>query len=444
MRIPQTPPTSDEIFTEVAQRDPAAIVRILRASRQPQSSYYHWDELRHRTPPDRISHREWWAGIKQGRETSARLLEGLQQTDGRPFTHNLADGVLQQLDLLTPRLSGQIAMSEQVTNQGTRDSYVVSSLIEEAITSSQLEGAVTTRRVAKEMLRSGRPPRDHSELMILNNHRAMQFISEHHDQDLTPELVCEIHRIVTEGTLDDPADAGRLQRPGDDRVSVRTFEDELLHTPPPAEQLPERLERLCTFANRTEPYLNPILRATTIHFMVGYDHYFADGNGRTARALFYWSLLHAGYWLAEFLTISTVIKARHAQYGRAYLYTETDGGDLTYFHLFHLKVLDAAWRRLDQHLTRKAEEISQTRHRLRAVPGEFNHRQLELVEHAVADPTETFSAHGHATRHRVSDETARQDLRDLESRGLLVRRKSGKRYVWVPADALAVRLQDDD
>ena len=68
----------------------------------------------------------------------------------------------------------------------------------------------------------------------------------------------------------------------------------------------------------------PVLRATlpAIHFMVGYDHYFEDGNGRTARAFFYWSMLRQGYWLAEFLSISRVLRAAPARYARSFLLTE--------------------------------------------------------------------------------------------------------------------------
>ena len=59
-----------------------------------------------------------------------------------------------------------------------RERYVISSLIEEAITSSQLEGAMTTREVAKDLLRSGRKPRTKDERMILNNYRGMLRVRE--------------------------------------------------------------------------------------------------------------------------------------------------------------------------------------------------------------------------------------------------------------------------
>ena len=180
----------------------------------------------------------------------------------------------------------------------------MSQLIDEAITSSQMEGASTTRKVARDMIRSGRQPRDRSERMILNNFRAMQRIGEVRQEKLTIDLVCEIHRIVTEGTLDNPSAAGRFQRSEDDRVSIWDG-NEVLHSPPPAELLPARIQRLCDFANGEtgSGYLPPVLRALTLHFMVGYEHPFEDGNGRTARALFYWSMLNQGYWLTEYLLL---------------------------------------------------------------------------------------------------------------------------------------------
>jgi Fic family protein len=144
--------------------------------------------------------------------------------------------------------------------------------------------------------------------MILNNFLTMQRIRELRKQPLTPQLVLDLHRLVTEGTLDDPADAGRL-RPAGKEVVVDDLYGTVLHVPPPAEELPQRLEALCLFANGKTPqvFIHPVLRAITLHFWLAYDHPFCDGNGRTARALFYWAMLHQGYWLFEFISISSVI-----------------------------------------------------------------------------------------------------------------------------------------
>ena len=118
----------------------------------------------------------------------------------------------------------------------------------------------------------------------------------------------------------------------------------VLHEPPPAASLPQRLERLCAFANAIdgEPFVHPVIRAILLHYMVGYDHPFVDGNGRTARALFYWSLARSGYWRMEYVSISRLLRQAPAQYSRAYLHSEADDNDTTYFILHQLSIIKRA------------------------------------------------------------------------------------------------------
>ncbi|MBB6475537.1 Fic family protein [Sphaerisporangium rubeum] len=399
-----------------------------------QTPYYHWDEIRHRSAPDHLTREDWWAVMKLARRTMARRVP-LLDVRGRHFTYALPDDVLRENEFVSINTGGHISLSEEVTNPATRDRYLVSSLIEEAITSSQLEGARTEKRVATEMIRSGREPRDRSERMILNNYHAMEFVGEIRSEILTPDIICHIHRIATEGTLDTPDAAGRFQSPAVPRVGVYDNTGELLHEPPPAEQLPERMRRLCDFANGADGggYLPGVVRAIIIHFMMGYDHPFEDGNGRTARLLFYWSMLNQGYWLTEFISISSVIKKSHAQYGRAYLFTESDESDLTYFLLFNLKVLHQAIDALNLYLERKMAEVRELRTRLRRDAGRFNTRQLALLHNALKNPGATYSVQSHRASHRVSAETARQDLIELEKHGLLEKVRVDKRFMYHPA-----------
>ncbi len=167
----------------------------------------------------------------------------------------------------------------------------------------------------------------------------MQFAKEISEEDLTPALVLELHRILTVGTLDNPDAAGRLQTTDDDRVSVYWHDDTLLHKPPGASELPERLQKLCDFANgvNLKGFIHPVVNAIIIHYVMAYDHPFEDGNGRTARALFYWSLLRDGYWLSEYISISSILAKAPAKYVMSYLYCETDDNDLTYFIIYHLE-----------------------------------------------------------------------------------------------------------
>jgi Fic family protein len=263
---------------------------------------------------------------------------------------------------------------------------------------------------------------------------------------LTPETIFELHRILTEGTLDDPDAAGRPQRPGEARVEVSYGDDEAgpIHVPPPAEQLPERLRALCAFANEPEDgerFVHPVLRAILVHFALAYNHPFLDGNGRTARILFFWMMRQRGYWLAEYLPISRLLRAAPGQYTRAFLETETDGNDVTYFLLQQLRVIERARDDLDRYLRRKTAEQRDGKRLLDSVE-HLNGRQVVLLTHALKHPDHVYTFGGHAHSNRVTHETARADLGGLAEAGLLVRHRRGRSYEFEPAPQLPRRLKE--
>ena len=436
MRLPLTAPTLQELFAKIDLN--ARLPKIFEAGIAPtvDGQYPHWDQLRHRTPPEGFSRDEWWMGLKFARANVSRALP-LQGTSGARFGYCLTDETLATLSWIDQQAGGQILVSEGVTDSGNRSRYLVSSLMEEAITSSQLEGATSTRKVAKDMLRTGRPPRDRSERMILNNYHAMTRISEVAAQPLTPDLVYELHRILTEGTLDDPDAAGRPQRAGEARVGVYDPEGQRVHNPPPADELPARMEALCRFANgdNSGGYIHPVMRAILLHLWLAYDHPFEDGNGRTARALFYWSMVSSKYWMFEFLSISRILREAPAAYARSFLYVETDEFDATYFVLYQLAAIRRAINDLMEYMRRSTDEVRQTERLLHE--STLNHRQMALLTHAMRHPDAEYTVHSHATIHRVTPQSARTDLLDLETRGLLERRQAGKKFVFRPAPNLA-------
>lgn len=437
-------PTTDQIAARLKPDDLLAVF-FGPAAKTEGDRYLHWDKLRRRPAPPGLTTEQWWLKVKLARKEASRPLP-LTDAVGNPFGYTVPDQVLRHLHRIDQRTAGEVAMEEVVTSEreaGRR--FLVNSLMEEAIRSSQLEGATTSRVAAKEMLRNGREPRDRSERMIANNYRAISFVKEI-GNELTPAAVLELHRIVTAGTLDDPDAAGRLQRPGDDRVAVFYRDDDRLpvHVPPPAEQLPERLEALCAFANEGdggESFVHPVIRAVLLHFWLAYDHPFEDGNGRTARILFFWSMHARGYWLAEYLPISRLIRNAQAQYERAFLETETDDGDTTYFLIHQLELIDRAIADLHLYLRRKIDEQHDAEERLAGFGG-LNGRQVALLGHAIRHPDHLYTYGGHAGDHRVTHETARADLTDLERRGLLARRGGGRRHRYEPPADLPERLKE--
>jgi Fic family protein len=438
------PPSMLEIMRSGSTQSIADVVMTANVDAGLRGDYIHWDKLRHLTPPDGLSHEEWWLGVKIAR-TSALQRIPLRDSAGRNFSYNTPAAVQRLLHFVDRHCSGEIAMAEVVTDEQARRHYLVNSLMEEAIRSSQLEGATTTRKVAKELLRTGRAPRDRSELMILNNYRALQFIRDDMGERLTPEVVFELHRIITEGTLDDPTAAGRLQSVDEVRVDVvDATTGSIVHTPPPADQLPVRLQALCDFANAdaedTHGFVHPIVRAILLHFCLAYDHPFEDGNGRTARALFYWYARTRGYWMIEYLSISKILRGAPAKYGRAFLLTETDEGDTTYFLLHQLETIKGAVDELHAYLRRKVREIREVERLIKDADG-LNHRQLALLGDAIRDPDTSYTYVSHANSNRVSHETARSDLLELRDLGLLRSRKSGRQHVYSAVDDLPHALE---
>lgn len=436
MRIPQSPPPLSELWTQL---DSQRVGQILSASQvvRNQRHYLHWDKLRRYTPPDGITHREWWMAIKLSRVGKPI---GLKDKAQRPFSFSVPELVMEELHQIDLGSGGLVSVPEPIINPQTRDRYLVSSLMEEAITSSQLEGAVTTREVAREMIRTGRRPRDTSEQMILNNFKTMQRIRTVKSSSLSPDLVLQIHRLVTESTLEDPTAAGRLRR-GDERRVVADDYGTVYHDPPPAEELSDRLEAMCSFANGETPdfFVHPAVRAILLHFWLAYDHPFVDGNGRTARALFYWAMLHSGYWLFEFVSISKILKKAPAKYGRSFLYTETDDNDLTYFLIAQTQVIRRAIRELHEYIERKTAEVRQVELHMRALDL-FNHRQVEVIRHALKHPGQRYTIASHQNSHQVSYQTARTDLLNLWTSGVLDQRKKGNQMGFIAPADLSERL----
>lgn len=440
MKIPRTPPSLGEILSNL--KEPGQIMRIVthEVIGPSQGKHYrHWETLRRIQPPTGLSSEEWWAAVKFARHQTRRAIP-LKDKGGDFFNYCLADPVLESLYEIDRDVNGRITANDQLLNPHTRDRYVVSSLIEEAITSSQLEGASTTRDAAKQMIRSGRNPVNRSERMILNNYRAIQRVKELTAQPLTPETVFTIHEALVEGTLGEDRTGDHLRKP-DDGVAIY-HGDTVLHNPPPAREIARRMAAMCDFVNktRTDTFLHPILKAIILHFWLAYDHPFVDGNGRTARALFYWSVLSQDFWMFEFLSISAVIRKSPTKYAKSFLYTETDENDLTYFLLAQLQVIRQAIKSLYAYLDKKALEIQSIEKILQAHVS-INHRQLALLGHALRHPWARYTIDTHKKTHRVTYQTARTDLLDLASRNLLVRTKTGRFFSFTAATDMAKRLE---
>jgi len=441
MHKPRKPPNEGPILQPGRLADPAVAAKIDEIIRKTQDQYLHWEEFRHIfSAPPGTSAEEVWRFLRVARWVDRRTIP-LLSTGGKPFSYCVPECILRDLHWID-RFGGGLQHASPLAemDRDERERYLANSLMEEAITSSQVEGAAVTRDQAKEMLRTGRRPRNRSERMVLNNYHTMQRIKALSDRPLSPGMVLELQRIVTEGTLNKPDAAGRLRRP-DERIDVANEEGNTLHVPPPAGELSERMERLCAFANEAgdTPFTHPVARAILLHFWLAYDHPFVDGNGRTARALFYWYMLKSGYWLMEFISISSVMRESYGQYRDAFLYAETDDEDATYFIAYHLKVILQALARIEEYVALKRGQNAEIVRLLDGREG-LNYRQQALLARALRHRNALFTFRSHATSHNVTHATARKDLLYLAGLGLLEKRKRGREFVFIAPRDLPERL----
>jgi len=441
MKLPEKAPDWNTTF-QAKQR----LIFNLRENLRPllkkaNSEYLYWDKFKYQTFPDGIIPEDAWAALKLSRVLRENKSILLEDADGKMFTYWVPDSAQKTLHFLDQNTAGQILVDEPSLQNEERQRYILKSIMEEAITSSQLEGAATTRVVAKEMLRSGRKPKDHAERMIFNNYVTITKIREYIDTPLSPELLMEFHKLISKDTLEDPSQEGRFRIKEDGDIRVYDEKDQVLHTPPPPGVINKSIQQLCDFANESDgdEFVHPVIRGIILHFWLAYLHPFTDGNGRSSRALFYWFMLRKKYWLFEYLSISRVMRKASVQYYRSFLYSEIDERDMTYFIMFHLRAIKLAIEELKIYLVRKQKDSRKAVQFLRRHP-QLNHRQRALLVSAVEHPENIYTFQTHMNTHGVVYQTARADLLDLQKLGLLAMHKSGKKFYFTTVSDLVNRL----
>jgi Fic family protein len=444
MKIPEKAPDYNKIIAKMFD-EKKTLALFSGTSTDEKGRYLHWDKLKHLNPPEGYTSEEWWTSIKFSRQQISKPLNLLDK-NGVPFSLLTTDFMSRELHWLDKNTAGSLFADTPILDSQLKNTYLIRSLIEEAISSSQVEGAATTRKVAKEMILQGREPVDKDEQMILNNFIAMQFVRDYKEEPLTNSMILELHKILTIKTLDNPKSSG-CYRTLEDDIHVVNGQGEILFTPPKADELPVRMDLLCRFANdlESETFMHPVIRAILIHFMLAYNHPFVDGNGRTARALFYWSMAKQGYWLMEFVAISRIIKRAIVKYGTAFLHTETDGNDTTYFIIHQLEVIRKAIEEFQAFLKKKtldqkeAQELLEGSEKLRS---KLNYRQLALLRHAVKKPGSVYKIHEHQQLHGIAYETARNDfIKMSDNLKILDKLKQGKSFVFVSPEDILKRIE---
>jgi Fic family protein len=262
----------------------------------------------------------------------------------------------------------------------------------------------------------------------------MQRLQEWKGLDLSLEMLIEIQKNITQDTLEDKKDEGRFREDLDNIAVVNRMTGETVFDPPSREFVLAELKRLIVYANndkKEEDFVHPVIKASILHFWLAYLHPFVDGNGRTARAIFYWYLLRKDYWMFQYLSVSRIIKKSKKQYDNAFLYCEFDENDLTYFLAYKLKTILNAITDLKAHYKGKVEK-DKLLLELADKLGDFNERQMALLQYFNGNKDQKIDVKTHQNKYRIAYETARADLMYLVKKNLLSQIKMKNKYIFVP------------
>ena len=402
--------------------------------------YLYWDKFKYRVEAGDDIKKAWWA-TKFVRFSKSKPMD-YKDKNGDIFIFCIPDTLQAKLYRISHLSSQGI-----VPHNSIKKYYLISSLLmEEAISSSQLEGASTTRKVAKDILSNNKKPKTDDELMIINNYLLMKEIKRLKNEELSIDMILDLHKIATKGNKENGNVAGNFR--SSDDIIISDSDDNILHQPPSFTSIEQRLQVVCNFANiehsgDIEPFIHPIVKAIFLHFMIGYEHPFADGNGRTARAIFYWYMLKSGYDYFEYISISKLLKEAPKQYGLSFLYSEIDDNDLTYFIDYQLDIILRAIDELMKYLEKKSREFEEVNGLLNSskIGASLNFIQKDILKKAMKSPGRIFTSKEIAHEYDKSLNSARKYLNELVEYKTLAIIKNGKTKEYIALSNILEELK---
>ena len=398
-----------------------------------EESYMHWERAKFVSPPEGLTASEAWYLAREIRKLSAKQT-GIKTETGDYFTlyrPNYVDKYLRKIDMYA---GGQFIVEHSSDMaRSEKQKYLTRGIIEEAIASSQLEGADTSRKYAKKMIAENKKPTNRSEWMIMNNYKTLQIVEENYkDRELSIEMLLELQSLLTENAIDE-TDKGRFRKDEDEIVVV--YSGKVAHIPPKEDVLLKEINRLIKYVNNNDHFIHPVIKAIQIHFWIGYLHPFVDGNGRLARTLFYWYMIKNEYWAMAYLPISMVIKRSPKNYTYSYIYTEQDNHDLTYFFDYNIKKIVKSIDEFMEYVDKIKAENIEVEDKLRKLIV-LNDRQKQSIHYLLADSNQYLTITTHQNMNRISRGTARADIISLEKTGLITPIKYGVNIRYYASDKL--------
>ncbi|WP_347357288.1 Fic family protein [Bdellovibrio sp.] len=316
-----------------------------------------------------------------------------------------------------------LALHEKINKESAFASdFLVNATIEEAITSAIYEGANSTRAKAKELIEKQTPPKNKDEWMLLNNYKALMWIKENHSAPVSEKLINDIHAIVTKNTLteDDINFSGKYRN---DKVFV-TSGREIRHEGVEYTKLGEVVPEAIELVTKSPRYFPSLLKGILLHYFISYIHPYFDGNGRTARTLFYYKAIKNDLKFVELLSVSAYLKNHGKQYERSFEKVVQNDLDITYFIDFNLDALEEALKKVAE----KVDFLVKIKSIQEGL--ELSDQQIGLLQKLALHRFRSYDIESYADSIGKSREIARQELKKLADVGLLDESREGKKFVY--------------
>ncbi len=387
------------------------------------SLYYTKKEIQYRLSDKSIDLETFWKEALKDRKSTGLPIP-LTDQKNMNFWFNMTKEISDNIHMIEKSAVNDLFRS---VPEDLEASVIAEALIDEAFNSSVIEGAFSTKRRTKEIIENQLQPSNKSEVMIVNNYQALLYIMDHIDEPLNEDAILSIYRILTKNTLDE---SDIVEKYRTDTVYVMDTRKQMItYTAPDHTKVQGLMDSLLEFINYNNEF-HPVIKACIIHFYFVYIHPFFDGNGRTARAISYMYLLQNGYSFFKFFSISSVINDEKNKYYDSIEDTENYDSDMTYFIKYYssmiVRSISKVTKNFEKEFGRKLVDL--TLDRAHIVLGK---RQEKIINFMITAEKNILTISDYQKKFKVSYETARSDLMELEVLGFFKKSKKGKKYVFV-------------
>ncbi len=259
-------------------------------------------------------------------------------------------------------------------------------------------------------------PGPRSEREVLNYFAGLRYVEKNATRKtLRHADILQLHRILA-GDVMDQGEAGRYRT-----ISVRVG----AYRPPAADAVSGLMFELLEWWNTSSKELSPVLSSSILHYRFEAIHPFADGNGRTGRAIALWELYRRGFDTHHIFSVDEYFWENRPKYYAALQAVRQEGDDLSawleYCAAGLRQTLERAWMRIQTLQVKSPKKLI------------LRPRQEQLVrllrDHRSMAPAEIWKTLG------VSRQGAMDLLRPLLEAGLVEKiggKKTGKYVLRKP------------